>query len=53
MPPDCETLWWIFALNENIRLHAPQVWVDEVRERLNSMQALYQNTHATPQLQPA
>ncbi|SEJ66708.1 Predicted DNA-binding transcriptional regulator YafY, contains an HTH and WYL domains [Pseudomonas linyingensis] len=53
VPLDRETLWWIFALNENIRLHAPQVWVDEVRERLNSMQALYQNTHVTPQLQPA
>ncbi|MDZ5433358.1 WYL domain-containing protein [Pseudomonas fluorescens] len=53
VPLDRETLWWIFALNENIRLHAPQVWVDEVRERLNSMQALYQHTHATPQLQPA
>ncbi len=53
VPLDRETLWWIFALNENIRLHAPQVWVDEMRERLNSMQALYQNTHATSQLQPA
>ncbi|ATP52183.1 WYL domain-containing protein [Pseudomonas putida] len=53
VPLDRETLWWIFALNENIRLHAPQVWVDEVRERLNSMQALYQDTHATPLLQPA
>ena len=53
VPLDRETLWWIFALNENIRLHAPQVWVDEVRERLNSMQLLYQNTHATPHLQPA
>lgn len=48
VPLDRETLWWIFALNENIRLHAPQVWMDEVRERLNSMQALYQNTHITP-----
>lgn len=52
VPLDRETLWWIFALNDNIRLHAPQVWVDEVRGRLNSMQALYQNTHVTtlPQL---
>lgn len=50
---DRETLWWIFALNENIRLHAPQVWVDEVRERLDSMLALYQTNHTTPQLQPA
>jgi hypothetical protein len=52
VPLDRETLWWIFALNDNIRLHAPQVWVDEVRGRLNSMQALYQNSHVTtlPQL---
>lgn len=28
------------TLNENIRLHAPQVWADKVCERLNSMQAL-------------
>ncbi|MEN5301772.1 WYL domain-containing protein [Pseudomonas sp. TWI628] len=53
VPLDRETLWWIFALNENIRLHAPQVWVDEVRERLNSMLSLYQNTHTTQQLQTA
>ncbi|WP_330201843.1 WYL domain-containing protein [Pseudomonas sp. 10C3] len=52
VPLDRETLWWIFALNENICLHAPQVWVEEIRRRLNSMQALYQ---APPglQLQPA
>lgn len=45
VPLDRETLWWIFALNENIRLHAPQVWVQEIRERLNAMHALYQDTH--------
>ncbi|AHD14006.1 transcriptional regulator [Pseudomonas sp. FGI182] len=41
VPLDRETLWWIFALNDNIRLHAPQVWVDEIRQRLRSMQAFY------------
>lgn len=41
------------TLNENIRLHAPQACVDEVRERLNLTQALYQKTHASQQLQPA
>lgn len=52
VPLDRETLWWIFALNENIHLHAPQVWVEQIRGRLNSMQALYQASPA-PQLQPA
>lgn len=41
VPLDRETLWWIFALNDNIRVHAPQVWVDEIRQRLHSMQAFY------------
>lgn len=40
---DRETLWWIFGLNENIRVHAPQVWVDEIRQRLNTMQGLYRD----------
>lgn len=41
VPLDRETLWWIFALNENIRVHAPQVWVEEIRQRLKSMQQFY------------
>ncbi|MFT0520579.1 helix-turn-helix transcriptional regulator [Pseudomonas faucium] len=41
VPLDRETLWWIFGLNDNIRVHAPQAWVDEIRERLRSMQAFY------------
>ncbi|MFK3772125.1 helix-turn-helix transcriptional regulator [Pseudomonas sp. NPDC089406] len=53
VPLDRETLYWIFALNDNIRLYAPQVWVDEIRDRLNSMLALYQNAHLNPQPQPA
>lgn len=53
VPLDRETLWWIFALNENIRLHAPAVWVEEIRGRLNSMQALYQDSPLSAQPQPA
>lgn len=53
VPLDRETLWWIFALNENIRLHAPQVWVQEVRARLNAMHALYQDNRLPVQPQPA
>lgn len=49
VPLDRETLWWIFALNDNILLHAPSVWVEEVRERLNSMQALYKDTNSIQQ----
>lgn len=43
---DCETLWWIFGLNENIRVHAPQVWVDEIRQHLKSMHQFYLNEDA-------
>lgn len=48
VPLDRETLWWIFGLNDNIRVHGPQVWVDEISDRLNRMQNLYTSTeHAT------
>jgi predicted DNA-binding transcriptional regulator YafY len=42
VPLDQETLWWIFGLNERIRVYAPQVWVEEIRVALNNLQALYQ-----------
>ncbi|MBO3776638.1 helix-turn-helix transcriptional regulator [Pseudomonas aeruginosa] len=42
VPLDLDTLWWIFGLNNNIRVHAPQVWVDEIRGRLEAMHRLYQ-----------
>jgi len=38
---DRETLWWIFGLNDNIRVYAPQVWVDEIRQKLNNLRTLY------------
>lgn len=43
VPLDQETLWWIFGLNERIRVYAPQVWVDKIRESVNRMQMFYQN----------
>ena len=41
VPLDRETLWWIFGLNDNIRVHAPQVWVEEIRQRVSAMLTLY------------
>ncbi|MGF6558315.1 putative DNA-binding transcriptional regulator YafY [Pseudomonas sp. S30_BP2TU TE3576] len=45
VPLDRETLWWIFGLNDNIRVLAPQIWVDEIRQRLDSMQSFYRVAH--------
>lgn len=44
VPLDQETLWWIFGLNDRIRLHAPQVWVEQIRQALSNLQAFYQKT---------
>lgn len=41
VPLDQETLWWIFGLNDQIRVHAPQVWVDEIRSKLDSLGRMY------------
>lgn len=43
VPLERETLWWIFGLNSNIRVLSPQVWVDEICQRLSSMHELYQS----------
>ncbi|MFV3334977.1 helix-turn-helix transcriptional regulator [Pseudomonas sp. NY15437] len=57
VPLDRETLWWIFGLNDNIRVHAPQIWVDEIQQRLRSMFELYRGVdseqEATPRRHPA
>ncbi len=47
VPLDQETLWWIFALNDQIRVHAPQVWVEEIGRRLASLQRLYTASDAS------
>lgn len=44
VPLDQETLWWIFGLNNRIRVHAPQVWVEQIREAVADMQNFYQQT---------
>jgi len=41
VPLDQETLWWIFGLNDQIRVHAPQVWVDEIGRKLESLRRMY------------
>ena len=38
---DQETLWWIYGLNDKIRLHEPQVWVDEVQTMLHNLYQMY------------
>jgi predicted DNA-binding transcriptional regulator YafY len=43
VPLDQETLWWIFGLNNHIRVHAPCVWVEEIRLRVEGLQRLYSN----------
>lgn len=41
VPQDQETLWWIFGLNENIRVYEPQIWVDAVKEKAERVRQLY------------
>lgn len=38
---DQETLWWVFGLGENIRLHEPASWADVIKGRLINTAALY------------
>lgn len=38
---DRETLWWVYSMNNQIRLHAPQEWVDEIKQSLLSLNELY------------
>ncbi|WP_445765824.1 helix-turn-helix transcriptional regulator [Rheinheimera sp.] len=47
---DKETLWWIYAMNNQIRLHAPQQWVDEIRHTAADLNMFYQ---AQPACDPA
>jgi len=44
VPLDQETLWWIFGLNDQIRVHAPQVWVEEIGGKLERLQRMYTQT---------
>ncbi|GMQ55505.1 WYL domain-containing transcriptional regulator [Halopseudomonas aestusnigri] len=41
VPDDKETRWWVYSLGENIRLHAPTDWADEVQARARQVLDLY------------
>ncbi|PKM32043.1 MAG: WYL domain-containing protein [Gammaproteobacteria bacterium HGW-Gammaproteobacteria-12] len=41
VPDDQETLWWVFGLGENVRVHAPTNWVDAVKARTALTATLY------------
>jgi len=41
VPLDQETLWWIFGLNDQIRVHAPQVWVEEIGRKVERLRGMY------------
>lgn len=45
VPLDLETLWWIFGLNERIRVHAPLEWVESIQAAITNMQKLYNPTN--------
>lgn len=39
---DEETLWWIHALHSQIRVHAPQQWVDQITQHVQELAKMYQ-----------
>jgi predicted DNA-binding transcriptional regulator YafY len=42
VPNNQETLWWIYSLNSNIRVHEPKMWVEEIKENFEKVQGMYQ-----------
>lgn len=47
VPNDQETLWWVFGLGENIRLHEPECWTRIIKARLDLMAKLYAQPRTT------
>ncbi|MDI4112375.1 WYL domain-containing protein [Pseudomonas aeruginosa] len=43
VPDDQETLWWVFGLGENIRVHEPQRWAAAIKEKTSRLQELYEH----------
>tara|TARA_R110001606_G_scaffold258438_1_gene406184 strand:- start:5199 stop:6203 length:1005 start_codon:yes stop_codon:yes gene_type:complete len=41
VPNDKETRWWVYSLGENIRLHSPTEWAEEVQVRARQTLELY------------
>ncbi|EPY8492231.1 helix-turn-helix transcriptional regulator [Pseudomonas aeruginosa] len=42
VPDDQETLWWVFGLGENVRVHEPQSWVREIQHKADRLRCLYE-----------
>ncbi|MEQ9861399.1 WYL domain-containing protein [Pectobacterium cacticida] len=42
VPLDQETLWWIFGLNDNIRVYEPDVWVQEIKKKVERLRQMYE-----------
>lgn len=38
---DREILWWIYSVNNQIRLHEPEEWVNEIKQNLQQLNNLY------------
>jgi predicted DNA-binding transcriptional regulator YafY len=41
VPNNQEMLWWIFAMNTEIRVHEPQNWMEAVKKTIDGLAALY------------
>lgn len=41
VPDDQETRWWVYGLNEHIRVEAPEHWVEEFASKAKTMAKLY------------
>lgn len=41
VPNNQETLWWIYGMNHNIRVHQPHHWQDAIRQTLKQQNAFY------------
>lgn len=41
VPDDSETLWWVFGLGENVRIHMPPHWAVDIQSRAVRLGALY------------
>jgi len=52
VPDDQETLWWVFGLGENIHVHGPETWVDQIKGKLRQMERFYSNCPRTDDRTP-
>jgi len=41
VPLDKETLWWVFGLNDHIRVHEPDIWAKQIKITLDRMRDMY------------